>query len=201
MINVTGPLLISATSMRAPNTPSSTRAPSARSSSAVAATSGSATGPGAAAFPGRTPALAGVTVKGELRNQQDRRAEVRARLLALQDPQCPELRGQPARMLTRVVVGDTDQDAQTRLGDLSDDRTIDPHRRLGDPLNHSSHADDRATCTAAGDDEGMPEWHCRWSGIEHKYERMRGGSRRISRDVTDDGTDNRSTDAGSGDRR
>ena len=58
----------------------------------------------------------------------------------------------PAGVLARVVVRDSDQDTQARLRNLSDDRTIDPHRRLGDPLNHSSHVDDRAT-RSAGDDE------------------------------------------------
>ena len=53
---VTGPSLTSSTCMCAPNTPVSTWAPSRRSASAKAVTSGSATAPGAAAFHvGRLP--------------------------------------------------------------------------------------------------------------------------------------------------
>src|SRR5260221_298167 len=57
-IKVTGPSLTSVTCMSAPNTPVRTLAPSSRSASAKAVTSGSATGPGAAACQvGRRPFL------------------------------------------------------------------------------------------------------------------------------------------------
>ena len=54
--SVTGPSLTSSTAMSAPNTPVSTRTPRARSAAHTASTSGSATGPGAAALQlGRRP--------------------------------------------------------------------------------------------------------------------------------------------------
>ena len=71
---MTGPSLTSITCMSAPNTPVCTLAPSSRRASANAVTSGSATGPGAAACQRGATALPGVAVQGELADHQQRRA-------------------------------------------------------------------------------------------------------------------------------
>ena len=89
---VTGPSLIRDTFMSAPNTPVSTRAPRSRRACTTAPTRGSATGPGTAAF-------GQVRVERELADHQQRRGNVGAGLLAVEDAQPPE---QAARLAAKL---------------------------------------------------------------------------------------------------
>ncbi len=95
-------------------------APSERSASANAVTSGSATCPRRRRLPGRPPALPGLGVQGELADHQQRCPGVRARLLAVQYPQVVDLAGEGGRGLRGVVVGDADQDHQAGAGQRAD---------------------------------------------------------------------------------
>src|SRR3954452_11532285 len=70
---VTGPSATRSMAMSAPNDPVATSTPRPRSAATTSSTSGSATGPGAAADQlGRRP-FAGVGVQGELADHQHRR--------------------------------------------------------------------------------------------------------------------------------
>jgi hypothetical protein len=80
-------------------------------------------------LPGGAPALARVAVQGELADHQERRRDVGAGLLAVQDAQPPQLGGEPGRLRARVVVGDADQHEQAGLVDRADDLPVDRHGR------------------------------------------------------------------------
>src|SRR3984957_11275477 len=139
MTMVTGPSLISDTFMSAPNTPVCTRAPRSRRAWTTAPTSGSATGPGAAGDPGGAAALGQVGVEGELADHQEGRADVGAGLLAVQDPQPPQLGGQLRGQVGGVVVGHADQDQQAGLVNGADGAALHRHAGLAGPLHHRSH--------------------------------------------------------------
>ncbi len=121
MMIVTGPSLTRATFMSAPNrrSPPGRRGPQFRDHGRHQRLGDRA---GRRVVPGRPPALGGVRVEGELAHHQQRRADVRAGLLAVEDAQAPQLGRQLLRLLGGVVVGDADQDEQARLVDRSDDR-------------------------------------------------------------------------------
>ena len=136
---VTGPSLTRLTFMSAPKTPVCTRAPSSPQGRDHRVHQRLGDRSGSRRLPGRAAALARVGVQRELADHQQRRGHVGAGLLAVQDPQPPELGGQLRRLLRGVVVGDADQDEQARLGDSADGLPVHRHAGLGHPLHHSSH--------------------------------------------------------------
>src|SRR5580693_6560659 len=115
MMIVMGPSLTRATFMSAPNLPVSTRAPSARNSATTAST-------------------ASVGVQRELADDQERRVQVGAGLLAAEDAQPPELGRQLPRLLGRVIVGDADEDEEPGPVDCPDDGPVDADAGLAYPL-------------------------------------------------------------------
>ena len=136
---VTGPSLTRLTFMSAPKMPVSTRAPRSCRAETTAPTSGSATGPGRGGQPGRAAALAGVGVERELADDEQRRRDVGARFLAVEDAQVPQLGRQLRGLFRRVIVGDSHQDEQAWLADGPHHLPVNGHAGLADPLRHRPH--------------------------------------------------------------
>ena len=97
-------------------------------------------GAGCGGLPGGAPALAGVAVQGELRDDQDRCADVGGRLLVGEDPQTPDLPGHPLDLGGGVGVGDTEVDQQAGRRQSSDDSAVYDHGRRGNTLYDGTHA-------------------------------------------------------------
>ena len=131
-ISVTGPSLTSATGISVRNRPVATVAPSRRSSSTTASTSGSACSGRAAAIQlGRRPAD-GVAVERELADDEQLAADIGGRAVhhpgvVIEHPEVPQLLGHLRTAVTVVVVGDADQHAQP-APDRADHLAADAHR-------------------------------------------------------------------------
>ena len=123
--------------------PVATVAPSSRRRATTASTSGSAcSGRAAASHDGRRP-FVGVAVERELRDHQQRRADVGRRHVhhavgVVEDPQVPELVGQLGGGAGVVVVGHADEHAQPGA-DGADDLVAHRHRRSAHPLHDRPH--------------------------------------------------------------
>ena len=93
--------------MSAPNTPVCTGAPSTASASTKLTDQRFGDRPRRRGVPRRATALCGVAVERELTDHQDRRADVARGFLVVENPELPNLFGQPSRLVDGVVVGDT----------------------------------------------------------------------------------------------
>src|SRR5699024_7503485 len=104
--------------------------------------------PGGRLGPGRTAALAGIAVKGELADHQQRCAGLLAGLFIGQDPQPEDFGRQLLGDLVGVGVRDPEQDRQSRT-DLGDGLVVHGDAGAGDSLDNGSHSD-RIRVAAAG---------------------------------------------------
>ena len=137
---VTGPSATSSMAMSAPNDPVATSSPWACAAPRrPASTSGSATGPGAAADQlGRRPLRVSAYRVNWLTTSTGA-PDVEDRPLVAQDPQPGDLAGERVGLGGAVVVRHADQDDQAGPVDRPDDLPVDGDGSAGDPLDDGAH--------------------------------------------------------------